>query len=186
MLALPAKLAVIVPALKFPLASLLTNVVAEFVEVAALIVVFIVPTVEELTPPTLFTVGNSAVPPKSLANLMIPLAVVVASVAELEILDLTKAAVAISVPLASAVGVGAVGDPVNDGDDIVGETIVLFVNVSVPDNVAIVPVVGKVTFVTPVLVKFVLKLPEVVKSFAVKILPPSVIVLLPLSTPVPP
>ena len=45
---------------------------------------------------------------------------------------------------------------------------VLFVNVSVPAKVAIVPVVGKVTFVTPVLVNVVLKLPAVVKSFAVK------------------
>ena len=46
--------------------------------------------------------------------------------------------------------------------------------------------VGKVTMVGAVLTKVVLKLPEVVKSLAVKILPPKVIVLDPLSTPVPP
>ena len=55
-----------------------------------------------------------------------------------------------------------------------------------PVKVAIVPVVGKVIFVTPVLINVVLKLPEVVKSLAVKIFPPKVIVLLPLFTPVPP
>ena len=67
--------------------------------------------------------------------------------------------------------------PVKEGDEIVGDTIVLFVNVSVPANVARVPVVGKVIFVAPVLVNVVLKLPAVVKSLAVKILPPNVIVL---------
>ena len=50
-------------------------------DVAALIVVLIAPTVEELTPPTLFTVGKAAVPPKSLASCRMPFAVVVASVA---------------------------------------------------------------------------------------------------------
>ena len=69
---------------------------------------------------------------------------------------------------------------------IVGETIVLFVNDSVPAKVAIVPVVGKVIFVTPVVVNVVLKLPAVVKSLAVKTLPPKVIVLPELFTPVPP
>ena len=87
---------------------------------------------------------------------------------------------------ASEAGVGAVGVPVKEGDEIVGETIVLFVKVSVPAKVAIVPVVGKVTVVGAVLTKVVLKLPEVVKSLAVKIFPPKVIVLDPLSTPVPP
>jgi hypothetical protein len=75
---------------------------------------------------------------------MIPLSVAVAPFAELDIIDLTKAAVATSVPLASAAGLLAVGLPVNDGDEIVGETIVLFVKVSVPVKVAIVPVVGSV------------------------------------------
>ena len=55
-----------------------------------------------------------------------------------------------------------------------------------PANVDIVPVVGNVIFVTPVLVKVVLKLPAVVKSLAVKILPPKFIVLPILVAPVPP
>ena len=82
---LPVNDAVIFPALKFPLASLLTNVLTVLVAVAALIVVLIEPTVEELTPPTLFTVGKSAVPPKSLASFMIPFSVVVAGVAAFDI-----------------------------------------------------------------------------------------------------
>ena len=77
--------------------------------------------------------------------------------------------------------VGALGTPVKLTD-----SIVLLVKVSVPAKVTSVPVVGKVIFVAPVLVKVVLKLPAVVKSLAVKILPPNVIVLLPLFTPVPP
>jgi len=56
----------------------------------------------------------------------------------------------------------------------------------VPAKVDIVPVVGKVIFVTPILVKVVLKLPAVVKSLAVKTFPPNVIVLPELFTPVPP
>ena len=39
--------------------------------------------VVELTPPTLFTTGNTAVPPKSFANFIIPFSVVVASVADI-------------------------------------------------------------------------------------------------------
>ena len=149
-------------------------------------VVLIVAIVDEFTPPTLFTVGKSAVPPKSFVNFMIPLSVAVAPVAELDIWALTNAVVATCVLLASEAGVGAVGVPVIEGDEIVGDTIVLFVKVSVPVKVAIVPVVGKVIFVTPVLINVVLKLPEVVKSLAVKIFPPKVIVLFPLFTPVPP
>jgi len=38
-----------------------------------------VPIVVELTPPTLFTVGKSAVPPKSLVNFSLPLVVASAS-----------------------------------------------------------------------------------------------------------
>jgi len=56
----------------------------------------------------------------------------------------------------------------------------------VPAKVDIVPVVGKVIFVKPILVKVVLKLPAVVKSLAVKTFPPNVIVLPELFTPVPP
>jgi len=58
--------------------------------------------------------------------------------------------------------------------------IVLFVNVSEPARVANVPVVGRVTEVLAVAVKVVVYAPEVVKF------PPSVIVLEPLLTPVPP
>ena len=82
---LPVKAAVIVPALKLPAPSLLTNVLTVLVDVAALIVVLMVAIVDEITPPTLFTVGKSAVPPKSFANFMIPLSVAVAPVAELDI-----------------------------------------------------------------------------------------------------
>ena len=183
---LPTKFPVTIPALKLPLPSLLTKVLTVLLELAALIVVLIIVIVDELTPPTLFTVGKSAVPPKSLASFMIPFSVVVAGVAAFVIWDLTNSAVATSVLFAFAAGVGAVGLPVNEGEEIVGDTIVLFVKVSVPANVAIVPVVGKVTLVVPILVNVVLKLPAVVKSFAVNILPPKVIVLFPLLTPVPP
>jgi hypothetical protein len=116
--------------------------------------------VEELTPPILFD--------------------------ELEILETTKAVVATSVPFARSEGVGAVTVPVKEGEDIVGDVIVLFVNVSLPAKVARTPVVGKVTVVGPVLTKVVLKLPEVVNALAVVILPPKVIVLPVLTTPVPP
>jgi len=100
---------------------------------------------------------------------------------ELVILELTKAAVATSVLFAASKGVVAVGDPVN-----VGDTIVLFVNVSVPAKVAIVPVVGNVIFVSPKLVNVVLNVPAVVNALAVVILPPKVIVLPVFATPVPP
>ena len=127
------------------------------------------------------TIGAAAVPPKSPANCTIPLAIVVASVAEFVILALTKAAVAISVPIDASEGVGAMGVPVNLGD-----SIVLPIKVSVPAKVESVPVVGKVILVGAVLINVVLKLPEVVKSLAVVILPPKVIVLPVLTTPVPP
>ena len=129
-------------------------------DVAEAIALAMVVMVEELTPPILLD--------------------------ELDILETTKAAVATSVPFAASVGVGAVGVPVKEGDDIIGDTIVLNVNVSVPPKVANVPVVGKVTVVGAVLTNVVLKLPEVAKSLAVVILPPSVIVLPVLTTPVPP
>ena len=74
-----------VPALKFPLPSLLTKVFAELVEVADAVVLAMVVIVEELTPPTVFTLGTSAVPPKSPANNIIPLSVAVAPVAALDI-----------------------------------------------------------------------------------------------------
>jgi hypothetical protein len=68
----------------------------------------------------------------------------------------TYAVVAICVLLSLVAAVGAVGVPVKEGDEMVGETIVLDVKVSVPDKVASVPVVGKVILVAPVLVKVVL------------------------------
>ena len=63
---------------------------------------------------------------------------------------------------------------------IIGLVKVLLVNVSVPARVANVPLVGSVTLVVDVVVKVVANAPEVVK------LPPSVIVLPELFTPVPP
>ena len=152
----PVNAAVTVLALKLPLPSLFTKVFAVLLEVAEAIALAILVIVEEFTPPTLFTFGKSAVPPKSPAKSIIPFSVDVAPVAEFEILETTKAVVATCVPFASTAGVGAVGVPVNEGDDIVGDTIVLFVKVSVPAKVAIVPVVGKVILVTPVLFKVVL------------------------------
>jgi hypothetical protein len=89
----PDKAAVMVPAEKFPLASLFTIVLAVFVFVAAFTLVFKevildvlevilfdtvvileskLAIVEELTPPTVFTVGELAVPPKSPVNCTIP------------------------------------------------------------------------------------------------------------------
>ena len=156
----PVNEAVIVPALKLPFASLLTNVEATLLEVAEAIVLAMFVIVEELTPPMLLD--------------------------ELVILEFTKAAVATSVPLAASVGVVAVGAPVKEADEIVGDTIVLLVKVSVPAKVAIVPVVGNVILVSPVLVSVVLKLPAVVNALAVVILPPKVIVLPVFATPVPP
>ena len=63
---------------------------------------------------------------------------------------------------------------------------VLLVKVSVPVRVAKVPVVGKVSEVVAVEVKVVAKAPKVVKSPAIEILPPRVIVFPVLATPVPP
>ena len=126
----PVNAAVIFPALKLPLPSLFTKVFAVLLEVAADIVVAMLLMVDELTPPILLD--------------------------ELDILETTKAAVATSVPFAASVGVVAVGVPVKEGDEITGDTIVLLVKVSVPAKVEIVPVVGKVIFVAPVLFKVVL------------------------------
>jgi hypothetical protein len=69
---------------------------------------------------------------------------------------------------------------------IVGNVKVLLVNVSVPANVARTPVIGSVTEVAAVVVKVNAKLPEVVKLFAVEMLPASVMVRPVLLTPVPP
>jgi len=64
--------------------------------------------------------------------------------------------------------------------------IVLFVNPSLPDSVARVPVTGNVTLVAPVVVRVRSFSPEVVNDPPVTILPPSVIVIPVLATPVPP
>ena len=75
-------------------ATVVFNVVMLFV--ADVILVSKVDTVDEFTPPILFTDGASAVPLKSPANFMTPFALVVASGAdELVILAATNAVVAI-------------------------------------------------------------------------------------------
>ena len=65
-------------------------------------------------------------------------------------------------------------------------SIVLFVNVSDPANVANVPPVGNVTVVAPVVLNVNALAPVILKAPAVLTFPPRVIVLTPLSTPVPP
>jgi hypothetical protein len=81
--------------------------------------------VDELTPPTVFTVGKSAVPPKSFVNLIFPFTLAVASgVAEAAIPEATPAVkaactnsvVAICVVFVPSAAVGAIGVPVNVGD----------------------------------------------------------------------
>ena len=64
--------AVINPAAKPPLPSLFTIVFAVLEEVAESTFDATVVIVDELTPPTLFTTGMSAVPPKSFANFNLP------------------------------------------------------------------------------------------------------------------
>ena len=114
----PVNDAVIIPALKFPLKSLSTRVLGVLFEVAEATLELIVVIVEELTPPTLFTVGNSAVPPKSLVNFNIPFALELASTTLFDKLVWTKAVVAICVVLVVRSAVGALGIPVNSGDAI--------------------------------------------------------------------
>ena len=75
--------AVMVPAAKLPLTSLLTIVFAVLDDVAESTFDATVVIVDDETPPTLFTVGASAEPPKSFVSLIIPLALVVASVADI-------------------------------------------------------------------------------------------------------
>ena len=113
----PNKLAVIVPALKSPDAFLLTIVLLVFAAVAAFANRTPVWMLDALDPPTLVTVGRSAVPPKSLVNCNLPFEVVVASgVAPFVILAATNAVVAICVVLVPALAVGAFGVPVNSGE----------------------------------------------------------------------
>ena len=76
--------------------------------------------VEELTPPIVFTVGASAVPPKSFVNLIFPFTLAVASgVAEPPTMEDTNSVVAICVVLVPGAAVGAVGVPVKLGEAIV-------------------------------------------------------------------
>ena len=77
-------------ALKFPVPSLLTNVLGLLFGVASAISCAIIAMVDELTPPILFD--------------------------EAVILELTKAVVAICVVVVPSAGVGAVGIPVKAGD----------------------------------------------------------------------
>jgi len=67
-LAVPLKVPVIVPVEKPPLPSRFTIVLGVLFEVAEFTAEATVVIVEELTPPTLFTVGASAEPPKSFVN----------------------------------------------------------------------------------------------------------------------
>ena len=77
--------AVILPASKFVLYIILAVLSATEIVKEVILAVFEatdvgnVAIVDELTPPTLFTVGKSAVPPKSLVNLSLPLLVASAS-----------------------------------------------------------------------------------------------------------
>ena len=75
--------AVMLPAAKLPLPSLFTIVLAVLIDVEESTSDATVVIVDEFTPPTLFTVGASAEPPKSFVNLIIPFALDVASVADI-------------------------------------------------------------------------------------------------------
>ena len=77
--AVPLNVPVMVPVEKPPLTSLLTIVLGVLVEVAELTDDATVVIVDELTPPTLLTVGKSADPPKSFVSLIIPFTLDVAS-----------------------------------------------------------------------------------------------------------
>jgi len=114
--AVPLKVPVMVPVEKSPFTSLLTIVFGVFDDVAESTLDATVVIVDDNTPPTLFTVGKSAVPPKSLVNFKIPFTLDVASGAdEFVILAFTKAVVAICVELLVDSAVTAVGVPVNEG-----------------------------------------------------------------------
>ena len=101
--------------------------------------------VDEITPPTLFTVGKSAVPPKSFVNFNIPLTVAVAFGAPEPPTNVeTNSVVAICVVLVPGAAVGAVGDPVKDGDAIVARnniSAILVVMLAVLDAMSVVLVV---------------------------------------------
>ena len=76
--------------------------------------------VDEDTPPTLFTVGAAAVPPKSFANCILPFVVASASgVTLFVILANTNSVVATWIVFVPTAAVGAVGVPVKEGEAIV-------------------------------------------------------------------
>ena len=77
--AVPLNVPVMVPVEKPPLTSLLTIALGVLVEVAESTSDATIVIVDELTPPTLFTVGKSADPPKSFDNFKIPFTLDVAS-----------------------------------------------------------------------------------------------------------
>ena len=79
--AVPLNVPVIVPVEKSPLPSLFTIVFGVLDDVAESTFDATVVIVDDTTPPTLFTVGNAAVPPKSLVSFIIPLTLDVASTA---------------------------------------------------------------------------------------------------------
>ena len=94
--AVPLNVPEMIPVEKPPLTSRLTIVFAVLDDVAEFTADATVVIVDELTPPTLLTVGASAVPPKSPANCNLPFTNAVASgVTEPETCAATKAVVAI-------------------------------------------------------------------------------------------
>ena len=74
------------------ISDVILDVLDAILDSAVVTLVGIFEIVDELTPPTLFTVGKSAVPPKSLVNLILPFTLDVASgVAEAAIPEATPA-----------------------------------------------------------------------------------------------
>ena len=76
---LPIKLDEIELAIKFPLASLFTKVLARLAEVPFPKPTTVAAILSEVFPPTLSTNGAAAVPPRSPPSIILPLLVVVAS-----------------------------------------------------------------------------------------------------------
>ena len=146
------------------------------------LVTAVVVNVNELAPEVIKSAANVKLPP----NLTVLAAFTISSVNVLPAVNVVED-VAANVTSNAAL-VSRIANPVKPAAVppaivavlIVGEDNVLFVRVSVPANVANVPVDGKVTEVVAVAVNVVVNAPDVVK------LPPNVIVLPVLATPVPP
>jgi hypothetical protein len=102
-LAVPLNVPVIVPVEKSPFESLLTIVKGVLLEVAEVTDDAIVDMVEESTPPILFTVGTSEVPPKSLVNFKIPFTVDVASTGAAPPMAAPTSSIVASLPLVGSV-----------------------------------------------------------------------------------